>query len=71
MTRFYVTYPIRLNTRDCYTVIEEPSEHLARLMLNRRLGSDGWAGIYPDEEAAGVQRYGLKEIPLTHGLEDE
>ena len=70
MKSFVVTYPIRLSTCSNYTRIQATSELEARLYLNRVLGSEGWGSIYADTEdtEAMIAKYGLTEIPLTHGL---
>jgi hypothetical protein len=57
---------------NCYVWVEADDIEAARHVMVERFGHrypDGkalgnWAFDYPDEDAAGVARYGLHEIPL-------
>lgn len=65
MSRFLVTFPVGGPLRNCYTVLEAPTELEARLILMDEYGRTGWAGIYPESEKARViDRHGLGFIPF-------
>jgi hypothetical protein len=61
---------------DRYVRVEAPDRNAAAERMLDRFGNrypghalGNWAFDYPDEDAAGVERYGLVEIDFTTGLE--
>ena len=63
MKKFYFTFGCGIDDlhRNCYHVIEAENEKSARDEMFRRFG-DKWFTNYDSAEAAGVERFHLKEI---------
>ena len=62
MPTWFVTFPQRLCTRDCYRRVEADDLEHARRAVVRHHGT-AWAFIYPiDELVEQVERFGLTEI---------
>lgn len=56
---------------DCYVWVEAADLGVARQLMLNRFGGEhvgNWAFDYPDGEAAGVDRYGLREIDFASGV---
>jgi hypothetical protein len=53
---------------NCYVWVEADDREAARRIMLDRFGraetGGNWAFDYPDEDAAGVHRYGMREITL-------
>jgi hypothetical protein len=57
---WYFTFGWGQRHQNCYTVIQGTHES-ARQEMNRRYGNQ-WSMQYDSAEAAGVEKYNLKEI---------
>lgn len=58
---------VRVEAADRDAAAERMIDRFGHRYPGRALGN--WAFDYPDEDAAGVERYGLVEIDFTTGLE--
>ena len=58
---------------DCYVWVASDDLNAARRFMVDRFGrvgySGNWAFDYPDEDSAGVARFGLREIDFNSGQE--
>ena len=63
MTKHYFTFGCGIDNlhRNCYHVIEAETSDAAREMMFQRFGAR-WAFQYDSAEAAGVERWNLKEV---------
>ena len=61
LVKFYFTFGFGQGHDSCYTIIEAEDSNKAREEMNRKWGNR-WGFQYESKEAAGVERFNLREI---------